>query len=177
MFVTNHALSGVLIGRALQRRPVAAFVVGVGSHLVLDSVPHWGCDRRADDAQQVFLKMARRDGLLGLVVMASGALAVDRKARPAVVAAMVGAVLLDLDKPIPHFFGFDPFPRPVQRFHTWIQNESPSGMRNELTFGAVCAMADALVAAGSRRRHRSSSAPGSSVAEDPHLPDRPSVAS
>ena len=30
MFVTNHVLSGVVIGRLLERRPVAAFVVGVG---------------------------------------------------------------------------------------------------------------------------------------------------
>ena len=34
MFVTNHVLSGVVIGRLLKRHPVSAFVVGVGSHLV-----------------------------------------------------------------------------------------------------------------------------------------------
>jgi hypothetical protein len=36
MFVTNHVLSGVVVGRLLERHPVAAFVVGVGSHLALD---------------------------------------------------------------------------------------------------------------------------------------------
>ncbi len=157
MFFTNHALSGVLIGRALEGRPMTAFVVGVGSHVLLDAVPHWGCDMSADGAEQVFLKMARRDGLLGLATMAVGAFAVDRKARPAVIAAMAGAVLLDLDKPIPYFFGFNPFPRPIQRFHVWIQNESTSGMRNEVAFGAVCAVADVLAAVGSRRRHGSAS--------------------
>jgi hypothetical protein len=151
MFVTNHVLSGVLIGRALERRPVTAFVVGVGSHLLLDAVPHWACDKTADDRHEVFLRMARRDGVLGLAAMAAGALAVDRRARPAVVAAMVGALLLDLDKPVLHFFGFDPFPRPVQRLHKWIQNESPAGMGNEVAFGVLCATADALVAVGSRR--------------------------
>ena len=44
MFVTNHVLSGALIGQALKGRPVAAFVAGIGSHLVLDAMPHWGCD-------------------------------------------------------------------------------------------------------------------------------------
>ena len=44
MFVTNHVFSGVVVGRLLERRPVTAFVAGVGSHLVLDMVPHWGCD-------------------------------------------------------------------------------------------------------------------------------------
>ena len=46
MFVTNHVLSGVVIGRLLERHPVSAFVVGVGSHLALDMVPHWGCETR-----------------------------------------------------------------------------------------------------------------------------------
>ncbi len=44
MFVTNHVLSGVVIGRLLERHPVTAFVAGVGSHLALDMVPHWGCE-------------------------------------------------------------------------------------------------------------------------------------
>ena len=154
MFVTNHVLSGVLIGRALERRPAAAFVVGVGSHLLVDAIPHWGCDRSAPDAQERFLRVARRDGVLGLGVMAAAALAVDPKARPAVVAAMAGAALLDLDKPIEHFFGVYPFPDPVRRLHVWIQNESTTGLPKELAFGAVCTVIDAVVALGSRRRPR-----------------------
>jgi hypothetical protein len=155
VFVTNHVLSGVLIGRALERRPVAAFAVGVGSHLLLDAIPHWGCDRSADDAGERFLTVARRDGLLGLAAMAAGALAVDRRARPAVVAAMAGAALLDLDKPIEHFFGIYPFPDRIRRLHVWIQNESTAGLPNELGSGMLLAVADALAAVGSRRRNRS----------------------
>ena len=70
MFVTNHVLSGALIGRSLERRPVVAFAVGVASHLVLDAVPHWGCDTRRPCGAHQFLAMARRDGLLGLRAMA-----------------------------------------------------------------------------------------------------------
>jgi len=154
MFVTNHVLSGVLIGRALERRPVAAFVVGVGSHLLVDAIPHWGCDRSAPDAQERFLQVARRDGVLGLGIMAGAALAVGPKARPAVIAAMAGAALLDLDKPIEHFFGFYPFPDPVRRLHVWIQNESTAGLPKELAFGAVFAVADTLAVVRSRRRRR-----------------------
>ena len=65
MFVTNHVLSGVLIGRAMKRRPVAAFFAGAGSHLVLDALPHWGCDLRSPTEKERFLRIARRDGLLG----------------------------------------------------------------------------------------------------------------
>ena len=143
MFVTNHVLSGVLIGRLLKRRPGTALLAGVASHLVLDAMPHWGCNS-SEPGRADFLTVAKRDGVLGLAAMASAALAVERSARTATVAAMVGAVLLDLDKPFLHFFGFDPFPGVVQRLHCRIQNESPDGMPNELRFGAAFAFADLL---------------------------------
>jgi hypothetical protein len=152
MFVTNHVLSGVLIGRALERRPVTAFVVGVGSHLVLDSIPHWGCETSTEDGSERFLTVARRDGVLGLAAMTAGALAVDRNARPAVIAAMAGAAFLDLDKPIQHFFGLYPFPQAVRRIHSWVQNESASGLAIEMAFGAAFALADTAVAIRTRRR-------------------------
>jgi hypothetical protein len=41
MLVTNHVLSGALIG-AVVRRPLPAFTLGVASHFALDTVPHWG---------------------------------------------------------------------------------------------------------------------------------------
>ncbi len=81
MFVTNHALSGVVIGRCLKDRPAAAFVVGLGSHLVMDSIPHWGCDLERPGGPERFLRVARRDGLLGLLVMATAGLAVEGAAR------------------------------------------------------------------------------------------------
>ena len=62
MFVTNHVLSGVVVGRLLERHPVAAFVVGVGSHLALDMVPHWGCeaDRALEQRSLPSLRQAGR---------------------------------------------------------------------------------------------------------------------
>ena len=46
MLLTNHVLSGALIG-ALVRRPAPAFALGVASHFALDTVPHWGPFRGA----------------------------------------------------------------------------------------------------------------------------------
>jgi hypothetical protein len=143
VFVTNHVLSGVLIGRLLKKRPGTALVAGLASHLVLDAIPHWGCKTPAPGRAD-FLTVAKRDGALGLAAMASAALTVEQSARTAPVAAMVGAVLLDLDKPFLYFFGFDPFPEIVQRVHRDIQNESRDGMPNELRFGAAFALADLL---------------------------------
>ncbi len=152
MFVTNHVLSGVAIGRVLEQRPVTAFAVGVVSHLALDMVPHWGCKLRTVDDWQQFLRYAQRDGILGLAVALGALAAVDRKARLATFAAIAGATLLDADKPAMYFWRKNPFPRAVRRIHTWAQNESPEGMPNEILFGVSCALADAVIAVQSRRR-------------------------
>jgi hypothetical protein len=154
MFVTNHVLSGVLVGRAMERRPVAAFLVGVGSHLLLDSVPHWGCDFSEEGAQERFLSVARWDGMLGLATMAVAAMAVDRRSRTATIAAMAGAAFLDLDKPMLHLFGFDPFPGVVSRLHRRIQNESTDGMPKEFAYGALFASSDIVATIVARRRLR-----------------------
>jgi hypothetical protein len=150
VFVTNHALSGVLIGRLLKKRPAAALLAGVASHLILDAIPHWGCNS-SEPGSADFLTVAKRDGVLGLAAMASATLAVERPARTATVAAMTGAVLLDLDKPFLYFFGINPFSEAVQRLHRWIQNESPAGLPNELGFGAVFALADLFTVMRARR--------------------------
>jgi hypothetical protein len=83
--------------------------------------------------------------------MAAVALTVERSARTATLAAMAGAVLLDLDKPLVHFFGRDPFPYAVRRLHGRVQNESPSGMPNEIGFGLAFAALDVVAATIGRR--------------------------
>ena len=158
MFVTNHVLSGAVAGQMLKRKPVAAFLVGVGSHLVLDSIPHWGCDWDAPGGKDRFFRAAVWDGLLGATVMLIAAASVDRLSRRSTVAAMAGAVLLDLDKPISFATGRNPFPDIVQRIHSGIQNESTEGMPNEVRFGLAFAAIDAVTAVAQRRRRTSNGA-------------------
>ena len=152
MFVTNHVLSGVLIGQTMKRRPAAAFVVGIGSHLVLDSMPHWGCDVGISGGPERFLRVAKRDGLVGVAAMVAAVLAVDRRSRVATVAAMVGASLLDFDKPVEHFFGVKAFPEVVNRLHKRVQNESPDGMPREFAYGIVFALVDTATVVLARER-------------------------
>ncbi len=152
MFATNHVLSGVVIGRAFERRPLTAFAVGLASHLVLDMVPHWGCEMKDPEGRNRFLAYARRDGMLGLAVTVGATVAVHPRARVATLAAIAGATLLDADKPALYFWGRNPFPRAVRRLHTWAQNEAPERLPNEIVFGASCAIADAVIAARGRRR-------------------------
>jgi hypothetical protein len=152
VFVTNHVLSGVIIGQALPRRPFAAFVVGVGSHLLLDACPHWSCDRRVPEGDERFLRAAKRDGIIGLATMAVGAIAADHRTRVSTIAAMVGAALLDVDKPLLHFIGVNPFPEVVQRVHKGIQNESPNGLLNEVVYWSALASVGVATVASARNR-------------------------
>jgi hypothetical protein len=149
MLVTNHVLSGAVIGAASRRRPAAAFAVGVLSHFALDAAPHWGqWDRRFS-----FMQVAVPDGLAGLAVMGAMTALAPRDSRLAVLAGMAGAALPDLDKPSVVFFGRSPWPAVVDRFHLGIQqHEAERHLKYELAAAAVFAAAAAGLLCGRRKR-------------------------
>lgn len=122
MLVTNHVLAGALIGRAVSRRPVAAFAAGVVSHFAMDACPHWGTGGEGGFTEE-FVRIARCDGCAGLAAMAVSCGFSPGGSRLAVLSAMVGAAFPDTDKVMLYFFGFDPFPRWWRRFHKAVQNE------------------------------------------------------
>jgi hypothetical protein len=148
MLVTNHVLSGAAVG-ALVGEPALALPLGVASHFVLDSLPHWG----RWDSRAFFLRIAVADGLTGLATMGA-ALAVARpERRVAVLAGMVGAALPDLDKPAQLFFGHTLWPRPVRDFHRRIQDEAPDRfLSHEVVAGAVFGTAFLTLTFGRRSR-------------------------
>ena len=133
MFITNHVLSGALIGLAAPRRPASVALVAASSHFVLDSVPHWGI--HDDDA--TFRKVAIVDGLVGLATMRAVMGAVPRGTRVAVLGGMLGAAFPDADKPALMFLGGSPFPARVDSFHQRIQRESSEGIRTEIRAALV----------------------------------------
>jgi hypothetical protein len=59
--------------------------------------------------------------------------------------------VLDSDKPAEFFFGFNPFPAWLNRFHKNIQRESPEGMRTEVIAGVTLATMAAAVLVARRR--------------------------
>jgi hypothetical protein len=132
MLVTNHVLSGALIG-AVVRRPLPAFGIGVASHFVLDMVPHWGDWR----SQRHFLSVAVPDGLIGLAAIAAFTAISPADRRLAIMAGMAGAALPDIDKPAKLWFNRSPWPSAVDRFHDSIQREAPGRARRELATAAV----------------------------------------
>jgi hypothetical protein len=144
MLLTNHVLSGALIG-ALTRRPLPAFAAGVASHFVLDAVPHWGnLDWRH------FLRVAVADGLVSLAVAGALAAASPSARRAAVLAGMAGAAIPDLDKPSKLWFGRSPFPAAFDRVHMGIQDEAAHRFYVELLAAAALTPA-ALIALRARR--------------------------
>ena len=149
MLVTNHVLSGAVIGAAA-RNPWLAFPLGFASHLALDAIPHWG----KFDSHEHFMRVAVADGLTGLAAMGVATAAARPEERVAVLAGMAGAALPDLNKPGKVFFGRSPFPKAFDDFHGRIQDEAPDRFRShEVVAGAVFAVGfAALVFAGRRRR-------------------------
>jgi hypothetical protein len=119
VLVTNHVLSGAVVG-AVVKRPSVAFPLGVMSHFALDAVPHWG----DWGSRRRFLRVAVPDGLAGLTAIGVLAALSPPERRVAVLAGMAGAALPDLDKPSLLWFGRSPFPRVVDHFHGSIQHES-----------------------------------------------------
>ncbi len=134
--MTNHVLSGAVIGGAV-RRPVPAFLLGVTSHFALDAVPHWG----KWGSRRRFLRVAVPDGLAGLAAIGAFAAIAPPDRRLAVLAGMAGAALPDIDKPSRLWFGRSPFPHAVNKFHSAIQREAPGRARNELAAAAIFAAA------------------------------------
>lgn len=149
MLVTNHVLSGAVIGHLMPNAPVA-FGIGVLSHLVLDAVPHWGEPGPIEE----MLHVAVPDGLVGATAMAVVTLATNPGRRPRVLAGMAGAAFLDADKPSRLFFGFSPFPRVIDHIHERVQRESPHRLPQEVLVGTV----GALVVAALTRWRRAASA-------------------
>jgi hypothetical protein len=154
MLLTNHVLSGALIGGAV-RRPVPAFLVGVASHFALDAIPHWGDWR---DRHQ-FLQVAVLDGLTGLAVMTAFAATAPPSRRVTLTAAMLGAALPDLDKPTLLWFGVSPFPAVVGRFHSGIQDEALDRYGREAFCAALFAASALLMLRSTTSRRAGSNLP------------------
>jgi hypothetical protein len=141
MLVTNHVLSGAVIG-ATTRRIVPAFLLGIASHFALDAVPHWG------DRNLTLMQVAVPDGLTGLAVMGAMTAVAPRGRRAAVLAGMAGAALPDLNKPSKVFFGRSPFPQSVERLHKVIQDEAPHRFKYELAVAVACCAAAVVLLRG-----------------------------
>lgn len=134
MLITNHVLSGAVIG-AVSPDAGQAVTLGFLSHFVLDGLPHFGVDA------EHLMKVAVPDGLVGLTAIAVVARATPRDRLLPVLAGITGACLPDLDKPAVQFFGRSPFPRWFDRLHGRIQDEEVHRFTVEVAAAAVFSVA------------------------------------
>jgi hypothetical protein len=127
MFITNHVLAGAVIGTRLP--PGMAAIAGFVSHLAMDNVPHWGV------VGDFPIKAAKRDGVLGLGVLATCVALAGKRQRPSVLAGIFGACLPDTDKIGEYFAGRSPWPGRFDDFHKRLQRESPHRIPHEVLAG------------------------------------------
>ena len=129
MFFSTHTIVGSLIGKKIPSAPVA-ILVGASSHLVLDSIPHWG------NQPEIFWPVAITDGLLGgavVLYLAKKALNSRKTSDINSFLAAVAAGAPDWDKPFRELLGIEPWPEVFNNFHKIIQTESPTRFPMELS--------------------------------------------
>lgn len=123
MLATNHVILGAGIG-LITKDPVIAFTAGTLSHLLLDSIPHWGASTDGNFNEKLFLRVAKTDGITLLLVFALLAF-YPTPYKLAVLLGAFGGLLFDLDKPMMHFFKVKIWPSWFDKLNLLIQRESP----------------------------------------------------
>jgi hypothetical protein len=141
MLATNHVLAGAALGHLIGA-PLPALAAGLVSHLVMDAIPHWGGNGRNPITHRTFLRVAKVDGIVLLLVAGMVLYATAPTLRAAVAAGALAALAPDLDKPWEYFFGTLTGHRPLYgqrfvRFNTWLQRESPARWWVEVLTAAV----------------------------------------
>jgi hypothetical protein len=133
MILSTHAIVGAAIASFLPSHPTAAFVLGFGSHFVLDAIPHWDYPIRSasvnpeigapvtfDRALLTDVVVIGSDGLLGIL----GALLLFAWSDGlwSILLGAFGAMLPDPLHTIHAHFPREPL-RTLQRFHRWIHTD------------------------------------------------------
>jgi hypothetical protein len=153
MILSTHAIVGAAIASFLPSHPAAAFVLGFGSHFVLDAIPHWDYPIRSasvnpkigapvtfDRALLRDVVVIGSDGLLGL--LAALLLFATSDGFWSILLGALGAMLPDLLQTIHAHFPREPL-RTLQRFHCWIHTDKKIkeniilGVGSQITFVAV----------------------------------------
>jgi hypothetical protein len=153
MILSTHAIVGAAIASFLPSHPTTAFVLGFGSHFVLDAIPHWDYPIRSasvkpkvgapvtfDRALLRDVLVIGSDGLLGL--LAALLLFASSDNLWSILLGAFGAMLPDPLQTIHAHFPREPL-RTLQRFHDWIHTDKEIkrdiilGVGSQITLVAV----------------------------------------
>lgn len=134
MLLTNHTLTGLVIGVAL-RQPLLVAPVAFASHFILDTTPHYGFKVRPKNvfASKQFQALAWKDSSLAAVVAVAAVYFFPGMFWPLAIGAFF-ACLPDLFFIPLHFFKFH-VSKKLFIFHQRIQwSETPAGIVTELVW-------------------------------------------
>jgi hypothetical protein len=156
MILSTHAIVGAAIASFLPSHPTIAFVLGFGSHFVLDAIPHWdyaissasvnpkiGAPVTFDRALLRDVVVIGSDGLLGIL----GALLLFASSDGlwSILLGAFGAMLPDPLHTIHAHFPHEPL-RSLQRFHRWIHTDKR--IKKDLILGVGSQIALVAVVVG-----------------------------
>jgi hypothetical protein len=142
MTLTTHAITGAALATLIPNYPILGFVVGFGSHFILDAIPHWDyyhpVSKKEDEIDlnnglalgKGFLKIGIKDllkigidGLLGLLLSFVLLGTLHQHSLWAIFMGAIGGMTPDALQ----FFYFrwkhEPL-KSLQRFHVWFHSKT-----------------------------------------------------
>ncbi len=134
MLLTNHALTGVVLGTVIENEVVLA-PIAFGSHLLLDSLPHFGIDGLDFRTPKGFI-IGSIDFAGALTVLGLSLIIAPERASHTII-GWLGATLPDL------FYLFEIFGKRTvfpafRKFHSSIQwSETPPGTIVDVIWGSL----------------------------------------
>ncbi|MBP6944572.1 hypothetical protein KBD61_02765 [Patescibacteria group bacterium] len=142
MFITTHALLGVLLGEQFASSPVLAFGLGLVSHFVADIIPHGDSGLYKDYASGTKMKRAiayvTLDGLVGMLLVLALFNTGLNTHRLAITAGIFGSVLPDVLVALYQVFHIKVL-EPVNRFHFSFHTRI-TDKKGDIPFGAGVAL-------------------------------------
>jgi hypothetical protein len=130
MILSVHAAAGGFFGAAFAHNPFLSFLLGFGSHFLLDAIPHWHyhlkSKRHGANPMEVYFVFDRSflrdlcvtgiDCAIGTALIAAAVYAANAAALGAALAGAVGGVLPDALQLAYSIFPRSPL-KHLQRFH------------------------------------------------------------
>src|SRR6266550_4061628 len=137
MILSTHAIVGAAIASFLPSHPTTAFVLGFGSHFVLDAIPHWDYPISSASVNPKIGAPVTFDRALLLFASSEGLWSI--------LLGAFGAMLPDPLHTIHAHFPHEPL-RSLQRFHRWIHTDKR--IKNDIILGVGSQIALVAVVVG-----------------------------
>ena len=153
MILTTHAVTGATLATLMPNNPALGFVIGFGSHFILDSIPHWDYELKSSRRNKLkplqsdliigkdFFKDLIKIGLDGVLGLVLATLLLGGLHHQSILIILCGAI----GGMTPDFLQFVYFKwrhQPLislQKFHSWMH--AKSDLKDKPVLGFFCQVA------------------------------------